>query len=116
MKKNSITVETINHTREILNLPKRATMDQIKDHYRTSIKKWHPDRGKETPEKCEEMSRRITEAFRVILKYCVLYQYSFERDEAEKYLSEDERWYQSFKSDPFKMHWKFSGRSKKCPG
>ena len=75
-------------------------MDQIKDQYKSLIKKWHPDRCKEAPEKCEEMARHITDAYRVILDYCDSYQYSFEREEVEKHLSDTEWWYHRFGSDP----------------
>ncbi len=95
-----MTFETINRAWEILRLPEYATMDQIKDQYRTLIKQWHPDRCNEAPEKCEEMTRHITEAYQVIINYCNSYRYSFKRDEVEKHLSEDELWRQRFGSDP----------------
>ena len=92
--------ETINQARKLLQLPEHATMDQIKDQYRSLIKKWHPDHCKEAPEKCEEMARHITDAYRVIIDYCNSYQYSFERDEVEKHLSEGEWWRQRYGGDP----------------
>ena len=92
--------ETINKARSILQLPERATMAQIKEQYRYLIKQWHPDHCKDNPEICEEKARSITDAYRVILDYCNSYRYSFERDEVEKYLSEDEWWHQRFGSDP----------------
>ena len=92
--------DAINQARLILGLPENATMDLIKENYRRLIKRWHPDRCKDKPEKCEEMSRRITDAYRLILEYCANYQFSFEREEVEKSLSENEWWLQRFGSDP----------------
>ena len=92
--------DTINQARLILELPENATMDQIKESYRTLIKRWHPDRCKDAPEKCEEMSRRITDAYRIILEYCTNYRFSFSREEVEKNLAEDEWWLKRFGSDP----------------
>jgi len=91
---------TIDQAREALQLPKHATMDQIKKQYKSLIKRWHPDKCNEAPERCEAMARRITDAYRIILNYCNSYQYSFERDEVKKHVSESEWWLQRFGSDP----------------
>lgn len=95
-----MTFDTINEARMILQLPEHATMEHIKEQYRTLIKRWHPDSCEEAPETCEKMARSITKAYRVIQDYCAMYQYSFERDEVKKYLTEDDWWRQRFGSDP----------------
>ena len=92
--------DTINQARLILELPENATMELVRENYRTLIKRWHPDRCKDNPEKCEEMSRRITDAYGIILEYCSNYHISFAREEVEKNLSEEEFWIKRFGSDP----------------
>ena len=95
-----MTYEMINHARNILELPTHATGEKIKNQYRALMKRWHPDHCRDDKKKCEEMAKQITEAYRVIIEYCNSYKYSFERDEVEKHLSDDEWWRQRFGSDP----------------
>ena len=78
----------IRDARTILELPESATMEQIKVNYRRLIKKWHPDSFPEKHEACEEMSGKITNAYRIILDYCSNYRYSFKKEEVDKYFSE----------------------------
>jgi len=92
--------QVITNARNILELPESATMEQIKANYRRLIKKWHPDSCSEKHEVCEEMSRKITDAYRIILDYCSNYNYSFKKEEVDKYLSEEEWWYKRYGNDP----------------
>ena len=64
------------------------------------MKKWHPDTCSEGREACEEMSRKITDAYRILLDYCSNYEYSFAKDEVEKYLSDTEWWRNRYGDDP----------------
>ena len=92
--------ETINQARMLLELPESATIDQIKNNYRTLIKQWHPDHCNDSPERCKEMAQKITKAYRIILDYCANYRYSFRKEEVDKYLSEEEWWYKRYGTDP----------------
>jgi len=92
--------QVITNASTILELPESATMEQIKAHYRKLIKKWHPDSCSEKHEVCEEMSRKITDAYRIILDYCSNYMYSFKKEDVDKYLSEEELWYNRYGKDP----------------
>ena len=92
--------KTIHEARTALKLAETATMEQIKRNYRTLMKQWHPDHCSDSPEKCKEMARKITEAYRIILDYCANYRFSFTPEEVENYLSEEEFWDQRFGSDP----------------
>ena len=92
--------QTISEARTILELPESATMEQIKANYRRLIKQWHPDSCTEKHEVCEEMSRKITDAYRIILDYCSNYKYSFQKGGVDKYLSEEEWWYKYYGNDP----------------
>ncbi|MBN2124052.1 MAG: J domain-containing protein [Deltaproteobacteria bacterium] len=88
--------ERITRARELLELPERATLKQIRSNYRRLVRKWHPDRCTDDPEKSKEMTARIIDAHRVIMDYCNHYRYSFSREEAAKYLSPDEWWRERF--------------------
>lgn len=92
--------DILNEARLLLQLPEFASMELIKDQYRKLMKQWHPDHCKEEPEKCEKMSRRLTEAYRMIQTYCAHYRYSFTRETVERHLSEKEWWLNRFGSDP----------------
>ena len=69
--------EKIDAARVLLELPKRATMQEIKSNYRVLIRKWHPDRCNEDIETCQEMTAKIIAAYRIINEYCKNYEFSF---------------------------------------
>ena len=91
--------EEITKKREILDLPKSATMEEIKSHYKTLLKKWHPDVSREKKEVCEKMIRKITDAYDYIMMYCSDYKFSFSKEEVEKYISPEEWWAKRFGND-----------------
>ena len=84
--------EKINRARELLKLPERATLKEIKDAYRSLSLKYHPDRVKEEKKK-EEYSRifnKITEAYHLLLTYCENYPFSFKEQDVRKVIIEDD--------------------------
>lgn len=94
------TYRQIAEARRVLDLPERATMEEIKSAYRRAVSRWHPDRCRGDREKCQEMTQEINAAYRVIKDYCANYQYSFAREEVENYISEEEWWKKRFGSGP----------------
>ena len=92
--------QKIYEARKLLELPERATMDEIKTGYRSLIKKWHPDKRNAPDEECAEMTDRIINAYRTILDYCESYKYSFSEKEVKNYLSDEEWWFERFGEDP----------------
>ncbi len=88
----------INEARIILGLPERATMEEIKANYRALIRKWHPDIGTASNEKCKEMTTKIISAYRIINDYCNNYKFSFSEKEVGNYLSAEEWWLKRFGS------------------
>jgi DnaJ-class molecular chaperone len=86
--------------KELLGLPERASMDEIKSSYRRLIGLWHPDRCREDKDKCEEMTRKIITAYGIIVGYCEAYKYSFAEEEVKRYLSAEEWWFKKFGNDP----------------
>ena len=92
--------EKISAARKILDLPEQATIREIKASYRKLVRKWHPDKCKDTREKCLEMTARLNAAYKTIMDYCEQYRYSFAEDEVHKYLPSDEWWMDRFGNDP----------------
>lgn len=92
--------EKITKARTLLELQEQATRKQIKANYRRLLRKWHPDRCREDRSVCEERTREIIEAYKVITAYCDNYKYSFSEKEAGKYLSQEEWWMERFGQGP----------------
>jgi len=92
--------EIITNAREILELPESATLEQIKKNYKQLIKKWHPDKNISNQELAESKTKEIIQAYKIIIQYCDHYNYSFTRQEVEKYLTDRERWFRQFGCDP----------------
>jgi len=90
--------DEITRARALLELPERATMDEIKTNYREFINKWHPDKCREGKEKCTEMTARIVSAYRTIIDYCNNYRFSFSKEEIKNHLSDHEWWFERFGS------------------
>lgn len=85
---------------ELLGLPERASMVEIKAHFRSLIKHAHPDgRGDENGERSER-TRQLIQAYRVILDYCHGYSYSFTREEVQRSISDEQWWFEKFGNDP----------------
>ena len=84
----------------LLNLPDRASMEEIKSNYRKLIMQWHPDKCNGNNEKCNEMTKKLTAAYKTIICYCNQYKYSFAKEEVEQYLSAEDWWFKRFGNDP----------------
>jgi len=93
--------EDINAARTLLELPKRATLSDIKSQYRILIGKWHPDRCLADKNTCEEMTAKIIAAYRLISDYCKNYEFSFSKEEVGNYLPAEEWWFERFGRGPF---------------
>lgn len=93
--------EQVNAARIMLELPERATMEEIKSSYRKLIRKWHPDKCREDIETCREMTTNIITAYRILNDYCKNYKFSFSKEEVGKYLSAEEWWFERFGKNPF---------------
>lgn len=94
------TFERITRARALLGVPERATVKEIRASYRKLIRKWHPDRCQEEREKCQEMSARLNEAYKVLTAYCNSYRFDFAEEEVKKNLPDDEWWLDRFGNDP----------------
>ena len=95
----NIKYKDIIEAKDLLNLPERASMEEIKSHYRELISQWHPDKSNESDETCNEMTRKIIAAYDTIIAYCNQYRYCFSPEEIKKYLSDEEWWFERFGND-----------------
>jgi DnaJ-class molecular chaperone len=92
--------QEIEQARKLLELPERATMDEIKENYRSLLRKWHPDKKKGSKKRCTEMTVKIVAAYRTLIDYCSHYRFSFSEDEVRQHLSNEEWWLERFGDDP----------------
>ncbi len=92
--------QEVMEAKELLNLPERASMEEIKQSYRSLISRWHPDKCRENEEKCNEMTQKIISAYKTITTYCNQYKYSFTQEEIKKYSSDEDWWFERFGNDP----------------
>jgi len=92
--------QEITEARKLLELPERATMEEIKSNYKRLLSKWHPDKCRENNEQCNEVTKKIIAAYNIIITYCNQYQFSFTKEEVKNYLSEKEWWFERFGNDP----------------
>ena len=88
--------EQLERARKQLELPEIATINQIKDKYRELSRKWHPDHCRDDPEKCHEMQQQLNAAYHTLMNYCSNYQYSFRREDVEKFPSGEDLWWERF--------------------
>ena len=92
--------EKITEARHILELGESATADQIKSNYRKLIARWHPDKCTRNPEKAHEMTRKITEAYQILMDYCANYRYDFSEAAVKKQRTPQEWWMERFGDHP----------------
>lgn len=90
----------ITEARLVLELPEKASQQEIRDNYRRLIRKWHPDTCREDGGKCTEMTAAINAAYELITAYCSRYRISFAEDEVNQYISDAEWWLNRFGNDP----------------
>ena len=79
--------------KELLYLPERASMKEIRSNYRKLIMQWHPDKCNENIATCNEMTRKVTTAYKTVVQYCNQYKYST-AEEVRRYLSDEEWWFE----------------------
>ena len=89
--------EQIMKAKSLLGLRETSTTKEIKNKYKNLMKKWHPDKHKDDPQKATKMSMQINEAYEVIMDYCNSYEYSFsEENIKQKTYTPQEWWHDKF--------------------
>jgi len=74
--------ESINRARKILDLPQEATLQEIKQAYRSKVKKYHPD--KTGRKDYEEKMAQINRAYETLLRYIEEYRFSFREEDVKR--------------------------------
>lgn len=95
------TYNEITTARKVLGLSEKATLPQIKGNYRALLRQWHPDTCTGETQECLEMTRRITQAYTIILRYCNEYEFSFSKEDLQKVSSPEEWWTRRFGDMPW---------------
>lgn len=93
--------DEITEARKTLELPERASLQDIRENYRILLNKWHPDKCKEGRENCAEMTRRIITAYKSIIAYCHQHEFTFTEEEIKKTCSVEEWWFERFGNSPW---------------
>jgi len=83
--------EQISQGRQLLGLGETATLKQIKQAYKRAANRYHPDRCKDADKaKCDEMMKKLNEAYELIMGYCAQYNYSFSEEDVRRTYPHDE--------------------------
>ncbi len=89
--------EQLIKAKTLLGLRETATLKEIKLSYKNLMKKWHPDKHKESQDKATAMSMKINDAYEIVLAYCNNYEYDFSEEKIKKlHLTPSEWWYEKF--------------------
>jgi DnaJ-class molecular chaperone len=86
--------EDVDYARRILGLGVRATLKQVKDAYKESVKEHHPDRSGDAGE-----FAKVKGAYDTIMEYTKDYSYSFSADEVRRQYPQ-EAWSMMCQNDP----------------
>ncbi|MEN8140942.1 MAG: J domain-containing protein [Thermodesulfobacteriota bacterium] len=85
--------------REMLGLPERATLDEIKLAFRSACKLHHPDLAGNSKRNQEKMIR-INEAYQTLLAYCQSYSYPLQHQDQDMEGDDEDWWMNRFGQDP----------------
>ncbi|MBN2428417.1 MAG: J domain-containing protein [Deltaproteobacteria bacterium] len=72
-----MTYEELQNAAKILNLPDKASWEEIRERYRALVKLHHPDKGDGNSNRIRE----INSAYDIVTAYCRDYRFSFSREE-----------------------------------
>ncbi|MCL2790222.1 MAG: DnaJ domain-containing protein [Desulfobulbus sp.] len=97
--------QAIERAREVLRLPERASVTEIKRNYRRLCKQHHPDTAATSgQEAVSEQMYRITAAYELLMRHCNEYRFPLTREEAGEAgpdIYDPEDWWQvRFGQDP----------------
>lgn len=101
MRKKSAKWERLRAARELLELDRSASLEEIKLAYRRLAKTHHPDRTGTRAEMDAGgiETHRLTEAYRILTDYCGSYRIPLEPDK-DSPLDDEEWWMRKFGNDP----------------
>ena len=83
--------EQIDEARRLLGLSQTASIKQVKQAYKRIANRYHPDRCKDADKaNCDEMMKKVNEAYELIMKYCSQYSYPFSEEDVRRTYPHDE--------------------------
>jgi preprotein translocase subunit Sec63 len=104
----AITAATIQEAAEVLQITERASLNEIRRRYQELMKKWHPDMLQNTGASSHEKTILLNESYRILVEYCMNYQFSFRTEDITQNLEKSpaEYWMERFGDDPIwsRMH------------
>ncbi|WP_345993833.1 J domain-containing protein [Sulfurimonas sp. HSL-1716] len=86
--------EKLIKAKTLLGLGEKASLAEIKNRYKTLIKKWHPDKHKNDAKTATKMSAQINEAYEILLAYCNNYDYPFDEESLKKTSMSPQEWWE----------------------
>jgi DnaJ-class molecular chaperone len=95
-----VKVNEVLAARDLLELPERATLKEIKAGYRRLLRQWHPDTCDGDQHHCAEMTRKVVAAYASLVEYCGEYQYNLSEEEVGRYSTGEEWWFARFGNQP----------------
>ncbi len=84
----------------LLGLRQTSSLKEIKNSYKYLMKKWHPDKHTDDPDKATKMSTQINNAYEIVIEYCNNFEYPFDEESIKKTTYSPSEWW----------HDKFGGR------
>ncbi|MGQ9841988.1 MAG: J domain-containing protein [Spirochaetota bacterium] len=100
-----VNYQEIEQAARLLELGERASLQQVKNSYRKLMHQWHPDHCKEDKQLCDEMTKKITQAYKLLIAFCNSYTIPFNKQQWSNELDDEDPetfWKRKFGSDP---HW-----------
>jgi len=89
--------EQLIKAKTLLGLRESASLKEIKLSYKNLMKKWHPDKHKNSVSKATKMSSTINESYEIVLSYCNNYEYDFSEEKIKRdQLTPTEWWHDKF--------------------
>ncbi|ODS39030.1 MAG: hypothetical protein A7316_00715 [Candidatus Altiarchaeales archaeon WOR_SM1_86-2] len=95
----NIDFDKVEEARKILGLEEKATLREIKNAYRKKAKKYHPDSSPGSKEECEEVMKKVNDAYETLINYCKNYVYSFKKEDVEGGEDAYAKYMKSFEND-----------------
>ena len=77
----------------LLGLRETSSLKEIKNKYKLLMKKWHPDKHSDNPDKATKMSMQINDAYETILEYCNNFEYPFDEESIKKSTYSPAEWW-----------------------
>ena len=94
--------EEIKRACEILGLPDKATIREIKELYHHLCLQNHPDLHQGEITAYDDKMKEINLSYRIIMEYCSDYPIQFTAEAAENATNPENRWLKQFGNDPIR--------------